>query len=161
MLRYTCFFAQPYLPTVLPGNSQASFGMCAGHRHQPSSSQEILEQPSENRIPYPNRSLFLRGPFFTTPDAELARSSADPKARESAPHPAWLRDYAAYFVLNHLSRITCEPCAVSEQPVLRSLALPPIFPANEALGPKISSQPEGFLGGDPPWSVGKSDIQHF
>ena len=116
---------------------------------QPPLSKKILECPSENCIPHPNRPFFLRG-FLVT--RRCAAALAFPLLLVDEKEPTIHRD-----------RITilkkCRPmptytfCVVSEQSKFRSLALPQYSPRIK-YGGYFSPLRGGSKSMMPPWPRG-------
>ena len=92
-----CCFAYLHLCTAFVGNSQVWFGMFMWDSHQPPSSKKILECPSENCIPHPNRSFFLRG--FWVKRRRVA-ALAFPVLLVDEKEPTIHGDCSNYFFLN-------------------------------------------------------------
>ena len=97
------------------------------HARQPPAplSKKILERPSENCIPHPNRSFFLRG-FLVT--RRCAAALAFPVLLVDEKEPTIHGDCLTIFLKKYLPRLTYTTCVVSEQSNFRSLALPQYSP---------------------------------
>ena len=120
-----CRFAYPRLCTLLMGNGQVWFGMFMRDGHQPPLSKKILECPSENCIPHPNRSFFLRE-FLVT--RRCVAALAFPVLLVDEKEPTIHGDCLTIFLKKYLPRLPCTTCMVSEQSIFRSLALPQYSP---------------------------------
>ena len=84
------------------------------------SSKKKLECPSENRIPHPNRSFFLRE-FLVT--RRCAAALAFPVLLVDEKEPTIHGDCLTIFLKKYIPRLPCTTCVVSEQSIFRSLAL--------------------------------------
>ena len=106
--------------------------------HQPPSSKKILECPSENCIPHPNRSFFLRG-FWVK--RTYAAALAFPVLLGDEKEPTFHGDCLTILLKKYLPRLTYTTCVVSEQSNFRSLTLPQYSPRIKYGGNSL------FLGG--------------
>ena len=87
--------------------------------------KKILERPSENCIPHPNRSFFLRE-FLVT--RRCAAALGFPLLLVDEKEPTIHGDCLTVYFEKYLPRLTYTPCVVSEQSNFRSLALPQYLP---------------------------------
>ena len=95
-------FCIAHLGTAFVGNSQVYFGVCVRDGHQPPSSKKILERPSENCIPHPNRSFFLRE-FLVT--RRCAAALAFPVLLVDEKEPTIHGDCLTIFLKKYLPRL--------------------------------------------------------
>ena len=93
--------------------------------HRPPSSKKILECPSENYIPHPNRSFFLRG-FWVK--CRRVAALAFPVLLVDEKEPTIHGGCLTIFLKKYLPRLTYTICMVSEQSNFRGLVLPQYSP---------------------------------
>ena len=79
-----------------------------------------------NRIPHPNRSIFLRGVFGTLPDAEPPWLPLPYGGMKKSPQ--FLVATGVTFLKTHPTKLACTPCVVSEQSNFRGLVPPQYSP---------------------------------